>query len=119
MLGDLTLEEWHDWLSAFRQDPWDERRKDDRNAVLAMWTVTPHLDSDEWKPPGFIGPEYSAEQDSTESTQASIARIEELKRKRQLNGQLNRTTSNPTDDGHERNGSGVRECASADAKSGK
>lgn len=87
MLADLTHEEFCNWLECFRQNPWDERRKDDRNAVAAMWGLVPHINDDaDFTPPGFIGPEYTPEKDSDDSFRASVARLEALKRKKQLDG---------------------------------
>lgn len=94
MLDDLTHEEWTDWLRAFRQNPWDQQRLDDRNQVACLWAIAPYITSDEFTPPGFNGPEYS----NSEETQfeESRARIEALK-KRILDGKQHRQTRNPTD----------------------
>jgi hypothetical protein len=94
MLGDMTHEEWTDWLNAFQQDPWDEARKDDRNAVNALWGIAPYLKEDDLKLPGFHGPEYSAEKDNDEAFTASVARLKAAKQ-RYLDGQLHSKTSDP------------------------
>lgn len=96
MLDDLTHEQWFGWLNYFSQDPWDEKRQDDRNQVACLWSVAPHIQSDDFTPPGFNGPEYSNSEET--KFEESVARIEALK-KRVLNGQLNRKTSNHADDG--------------------
>jgi hypothetical protein len=92
MLDDLTQEQWIGWLNYFCQDPWDEQRKDDRNAVGSLWAIAPYVTGDDLKLPGFRGPEY--EPDAEQNIDDSIARIEALK-KRVLNGELNRKTSDP------------------------
>jgi hypothetical protein len=97
MIDDLTHEQWCGWLNYFRNDPWDEERKDDRNAVNVLWSVAPHIHSDEeLKLPGFTGPEYSAERPDDFS--ASVARVNALMKRlaqKQLDGQLNSKTSDP------------------------
>lgn len=94
MLDDLTIEEWTGWLAAFSQDPWDERRKDDRNAVACMWAVSPYVNDDSFTPPGFVGPGYAS--GTEENVSESWDRLQALK-KRVLNGELNRKTCNPSD----------------------
>lgn len=93
MLDDLTFEEWHGHLEAFRQEPWDEQRKDDRNAVAAIWSVSPYLEPDT-EMPGFVGPEYS--NTKSDDLEAGMKRLEATKAK-YLSGQLNRKTRNPAD----------------------
>jgi hypothetical protein len=93
MLEDLTNEEFEGWLTAFRQCPWDEHRKDDRSAVNAMWS-SPHL-PDDTPLPGFEGPSYSNSKE--EDTSESWKRLQAMKRKH-LSGQLNRKTSDPPND---------------------
>jgi hypothetical protein len=93
MLDDLTHEEWQGHLRAFRQDPWDEQRKDDRNAVNCMWTVGPHINNEDLELPGFNGPTY---ENKAQDTSESWKRLQEMKRKIQ-SGELNRKTSNPAD----------------------
>lgn len=94
MLDDLTHEEWHDWLTAFRQNPWDQQRLDDRNQVACLWGISPYTNADEFTPPGFNGPEYSNSEET--KFDESVARLKALKN-RVLNGELNRKTCNPTD----------------------
>lgn len=91
MLGDLTHEEWCDWLNYFRQDPWDETRKDNRMAVAAIWSVKHYLEADT-EVPGFEGPAYSSGKE--EDTGESWKRLQAAKTKF-LNGQLNRKTGDP------------------------
>jgi hypothetical protein len=92
MLADLTHEEWCDWLNAFQQDPWDEARKDDRNAVNALWGIGPYITDDEIKLPGFRGPEYKNDADDID---AALERIKATQKKRALSGELNSKTSDP------------------------
>ncbi len=91
MFADLTFEEWIGWLKAFRQEPWDEQRKDDRNAVNCIWGVAVHIESEDL--PGFRGPNY--EQQQTEDIGESIARINALKKKI-LDGKQHSKTSDPS-----------------------
>jgi hypothetical protein len=91
MLEDLTHDQWMGWLNYFIQDPWDEKRKDDRSAVNAIWSIRPHLEEGA-DVPGFDGPAYSA---NKEDPDASWERLKEMKRKF-LSGQLNSKTSDPT-----------------------
>lgn len=92
MLDDLTHEQWIGWQNYFAQDPWDEKRKDDRSAVAALWGLKPYLENDS-EMPGFDGPGYSSSKEDT--TGESWARLQEMKRKY---GQLNRKTSDPPND---------------------
>jgi hypothetical protein len=93
MLDDLTQEQWAGWVNYFEQDPWDEKRKDDRSAVNSIWSLKPHLEEGT-EMPGFDGPGYSSEKE--DDTAASWKRIKETAAK-VTNGQLNRKTRNPTD----------------------
>lgn len=87
MLDDLTHDEWLDWLNCFRQDPWDEKRKDDRSAVNAIWSLRQIL-ADDFEMPGFDGPDYTTKEDDTGE---SWKRLQAAKAKF-LSGQLNRKT---------------------------
>lgn len=93
MLEDLTQEEWCGWLTAFYQSPWDQQRLDDRNAVACLWSVSPYIEDEAFKAPGFIGPEYKS--DKEENTGESWERLQKLKQ-RVLNGEFNRKISDPT-----------------------
>lgn len=97
MLEEMPYHEWRDWLQVFEEDPWDERRKDDRNIVAVMWGLSPHISDSDYEPPGFYGPDYSAEKERSTQLDESIARIEALKKKRQLNGQLDSKTRDHAD----------------------
>lgn len=91
MLDDLTHEQWCDWLNYFRQDPWDETRKDNRLAVAALWSLKPYLPEDA-EVPGFDGPGYSnGKEDDIGESWKRIKATE----KKVLSGQLNRKTSDP------------------------
>lgn len=92
MFEHMTWSEWQEQLAAFNQDPDDEQRKDDRNAVNAIWSIAPHLGDVEL--PGFTGPEY--ENDKAAGFDESRKRIEEVK-KRVLDGKFNRKTGDPAD----------------------
>lgn len=91
MLDDLTHEQWCDWLNYFRQDPWDETRKDNRMAVAALWSVKPYLEEGAVVP-GFDGPSYSSEVE--DDTGESWKRLQAAKTKL-INGELNRKTGDP------------------------
>jgi hypothetical protein len=86
MLDELTFEEYSDWLEGFKQDPWDEQRKDDRSAVQVIWLLRPHAGDGDMELPSFYGPNYSPEEESGTQLEQSIARIEAVRRKHQLNG---------------------------------
>ena len=91
MLADLTAEQWFGWLDCFTQDPWDEQRKDDRNAVNALWSIAPYAGEDH-TPPGFNGPSYKSE--TEENAGESWERLKALKKKI-IDGKLNSKTSDP------------------------
>lgn len=102
MFEHLSFEDWSEHLAAFIQDPDDEQRKDDRNAVNALWSIGPYITEGDIELPGFIGPGYSNEK--VDDLDASLARIEDTKRKyiakqKKLleDGKLNRQTSDPAD----------------------